>query len=116
MARRPCNEAGACSRNCVTRTEQALKLKSRSRQTQSGGFSSSGERTARRHGIEFLERIQTTDEKHATALLQRHTDKKYSLCDAFLVVMERVKLKKAIAFDAQAYGRFVLLQVGAYGT
>lgn len=79
-------------------------------------------RNGRRHGIEFLERIErtacrverirTTDEKRAIALLRKHTDKEYSLCDALsFVVMERLKLKEAIAFDRhfREYGRFVLL-------
>lgn len=79
-------------------------------------------RDGRRHGIEFLdriertacriERIRATDEKRAIVLLRRHADKDYSLCDALsFVVMERLKLKEAIAFDRhfRQYGRFVLL-------
>jgi predicted nucleic acid-binding protein len=79
-------------------------------------------RDGRRHGIEFLdriertefrvERIRATDEKRAIALLRRHADKEYSLCDALsFVVMERLKLKEAIAFDRhfREYGQFLIL-------
>ncbi len=79
-------------------------------------------REGRRHGIEFLdrmertefrvERIRATDEKLAMALLRRHADKEYSLCDALsFVVMERLKLKEVIAFDRhfREYGQFLIL-------
>ena len=79
-------------------------------------------RDGRRYGIEFLdrirktdfhiERVRVTDEKRAVELLRRHTDKAYSLCDALsFVVMERLKLKEAIAFDHhfREYGRFIIL-------
>ncbi len=66
-------------------------------------------RDGQRYGIEFLDRIGRTqihvervrarDEKRAIELIRRHADKDYSLCDALsLVVMERLKLKEAIAF------------------
>lgn len=79
-------------------------------------------RDGRRYGIEFLERIERTelrverirpvDEKRAIALLRRHADKDYSLCDALsFVVMERLKVNEAIAFDRhfREYGRLVTL-------
>ncbi len=55
----------------------------------------------RRHALGFLDR-----------LVRSHGDKDYSLCDALsFVVMERMRLKEAIAFDRhfREYGRFVLL-------
>jgi uncharacterized protein len=79
-------------------------------------------RDGRRHGIEFLdrmsrtafrvERIRAGDEQRAIALLKRHKDKAYSLCDALsFVVMERLRLKEAISFDRhfKEYGRLVIL-------
>jgi predicted nucleic acid-binding protein len=79
-------------------------------------------RNGRHHGIEFLdrivrtqfrvERVRASDEKRAIELLRRHKDKDYSLCDALsFVVMERLKLKEAIAFDRhfREYGKFVIL-------
>ena len=79
-------------------------------------------RDGRRHGLEFLdrltrtqcrvERVRASDEKRAIELIRRHADKDYSLCDALsFVVMERLKLKEAIAFDRhfREYGRFVVL-------
>jgi predicted nucleic acid-binding protein len=44
--------------------------------------------------------------------LRAHEDKSYSLCDAMsLVVMERMKITDAIAFDRHfaEYGRFALI-------
>jgi predicted nucleic acid-binding protein len=79
-------------------------------------------RDGRRHGIEFLdrigrtevrmERVRASDEKRAIELIKRHADKDYSLCDALsFTVMERLRLKEAIAFDRhfREYGTFVLL-------
>jgi len=79
-------------------------------------------RDGRRHGIEFLdrigrtqfhvERVRVSDEKRAIELIRRHVDKDYSLCDALsFVVMERLKLKEAIAFDRhfREYGQFIIL-------
>ena len=79
-------------------------------------------RDGRRHGLEFLdrltrtqchvERVRASDEKRAIELIRRHADKDYSLCDALsFVVMERLKLKEAVAFDRhfREYGRFVVL-------
>jgi len=68
-------------------------------------------RDGRRHGIEFLnrmertdfrvERVRVSDEKRVLELLRRHTDKDYSLCDALsFVVMERLKLKSAESWAA----------------
>jgi predicted nucleic acid-binding protein len=79
-------------------------------------------RDGRRRAIEFLdrldrtrcrvERIRVADEKRAIALVRAHEDKTYSLCDALsFVVMERLRIKEAIAFDRhfRAYGRFTVL-------
>jgi uncharacterized protein len=59
-----------------------------------------------------VERIRKTDEEKAIALIRAHQDKDYSLCDALsFVVMERLKITEAIAFDRhfRAYGRFTTL-------
>jgi predicted nucleic acid-binding protein len=79
-------------------------------------------RGGRRTAIEFLdmiasddyrvERTRITDEQRAVALLRAHDDKTYSLCDALsFVVMERLRIKEAIAFDRhfREYGRFTIL-------
>ncbi len=81
-------------------------------------------RTRERHrrAIEFLdrlertpcrvERIRLTDEKRAVALVRAHEDKMYSLCDALsFVVMERLRIQEAIAFDRhfREYGRLTVL-------
>lgn len=79
-------------------------------------------RDGRRHGIEFVdrlertefrvERIRASDERRAISLLRRHADKDYSLCDALsFVMMERLKIKEAIAFDRhfREYGQVVIL-------
>jgi uncharacterized protein len=60
-----------------------------------------------------VERISPADEVDAVALLRAHVDKSYSLCDALsFVVMERLGLAEAIAFDRhfREYGRFTILQ------
>jgi hypothetical protein len=59
-----------------------------------------------------VERVRADDELHAMALVRAHTDKAYSLCDAFsFVVMERLRITEAIAFDRhfREYGRFTIL-------
>jgi predicted nucleic acid-binding protein len=59
-----------------------------------------------------VERIRKADEVRAFRLVRSHTDKTYSLCDALsFVVMERLGLEEAIAFDRhfREYGRFVIL-------
>lgn len=59
-----------------------------------------------------VERIRVADEKRAITLVRAHDDKTYSLCDALsFVVMERLHIKEAIAFDRhfRAYGRFTVL-------
>jgi len=59
-----------------------------------------------------VERARKHDEERAIALLRAHEDKSYSLCDALsFVVMERLRIKEAIAFDRhfRAYGRFTIL-------
>ena len=79
-------------------------------------------RDGRRHGLAFLdrmsrtefrvERIRASDEQRAIALLRRHADKEYSLCDALsFVVMERLRLREVIAFDHHfhEYGRWIIL-------
>jgi len=76
----------------------------------------------RHHAIQFLdmmtrdayqvERIDESDEKNAVRLVRAHEDKAYSLCDALsFVVMERIGIKEAIAFDRHfhEYGRFRIL-------
>ena len=67
-------------------------------------------REGRALGLDFLDDVQTglcelvrvtkQDERRATELIRRHADKDYSLCDALsFVVMERLRIKEAIAFD-----------------
>ena len=59
-----------------------------------------------------VERVRKRDDEQAIALLGAHEDKSYSLCDALsFVVMERLRIKEAIAFDRhfRAYGRFTIL-------
>jgi predicted nucleic acid-binding protein len=75
-----------------------------------------------RHGIEFFDRMEQTDfrvervrvgdEKRAIDHIRRRKDKGYSFCDALsFVVMERLKVKEAIAFDRhfREYGKFIIL-------
>jgi predicted nucleic acid-binding protein len=53
-----------------------------------------------------------SEEAAAIALVRAHEDKSYSLCDAMsFVVMERMKITDAIAFDRHfaEYGRFALI-------
>lgn len=79
-------------------------------------------RDRRRNAIKFLdmlgedlyrvERVYPRDEERAMALVRHHQDKGYSLCDAqSFVVMERLRITEAIAFDRhfREYGRFTLL-------
>ena len=59
-----------------------------------------------------VEPIRTEDELKAAALVRAHVDKSYSLCDALsFVVMERLAVTEAIAFDRhfREYGRFTIL-------
>jgi predicted nucleic acid-binding protein len=59
-----------------------------------------------------IERVNELDESAAAALVRAHEDKTYSLCDAMsFVVMERLNITDAIAFDRHfaEYGRFALL-------
>ena len=49
---------------------------------------------------------------NACSLVRAHEDKMYSLCDAAsFVVMERLGIREAIAFDRhfREYGQFVIL-------
>jgi uncharacterized protein len=79
-------------------------------------------RNGRAHALAFLdgldrgfcavERVTVRDETKAMALVRTHEDKAYSLCDASsFVVMERLRIREAIAFDRhfREYGRFVIL-------
>lgn len=59
-----------------------------------------------------VERVRSRDEERAVSVLRAHEDKSYSLCDALsFVVMERLRIKEAIAFDRhfREYGRFTIL-------
>jgi uncharacterized protein len=59
-----------------------------------------------------IERILRNDEDAAIKLIRSHHDKSYSLCDALsFVVMERLQIDQAIAFDRhfREYGRFTML-------
>ena len=48
------------------------------------------------------EPVSHSDETAAAALLRRHRDKEYSLCDAIsFVVMRRLGVSRAAAFDGQ---------------
>lgn len=58
--------------------------------------------------------LDVTDADHvaARAIVERHRDKTYSLCDALsFAVMERLKISRAASFDAhfRQYGKFVVL-------
>jgi predicted nucleic acid-binding protein len=76
----------------------------------------------RTHALAFLnsleggfckvERVTGRDETRAIALVRAYEDKTYSLCDAAsFVVMERLRIREAIAFDRhfRQYGRFTIL-------
>ncbi len=63
-------------------------------------------------GFAAVERVTKADEVRAYKLVRAHADKTYSLCDALsFVVMERLGIEEAIAFDRhfREYGRFRLL-------
>lgn len=79
-------------------------------------------RDGRRHALEFLDRlteseieidrVRAADERRALSLLHAHADKDFSLCDALsFVVMERLGITEAIAFDRhfRQYGRLTVL-------
>jgi uncharacterized protein len=60
----------------------------------------------------IIERLSTQDEEKASTLVRAHEDKAYSLCHAAsFVVMERLGIREAIAFDRHfhEYGRFIIL-------
>jgi predicted nucleic acid-binding protein len=62
-------------------------------------------------GLCHVVRVTKQDERRAVDLLRRHADKTYSLCDALsFVVMERLGVRQAIAFDRhfRQYGVNVL--------
>jgi predicted nucleic acid-binding protein len=63
-----------------------------------------------------VERVRKADEAKASKLVRAHADKTYSLCDALsFVVMERLGIEEAIAFDRhfRDYGRFRILAAPA---
>lgn len=65
-----------------------------------------------RGGMSAVERVRMGDENRAIALLRAQADKTYTLCDALsFVVMERLGIDEAIAFDRhfREYGRVRLL-------
>jgi uncharacterized protein len=79
-------------------------------------------RSRRDVALDFLQLIETDafqvvrvnkrDENEGIAMVRRHRDESYSLCDApSFVVMERLKIRDAISFDQdfRSYGRFTLL-------
>jgi predicted nucleic acid-binding protein len=58
--------------------------------------------------------LDVTDADHvsARAIVERHRDKTYSLCDALsFAVMERLKITRAASFDShfRQYGKFIVL-------
>src|SRR5579864_1811007 len=57
--------------------------------------------------------LDVTDADHvsARAIVERHRDKTYSLCDALsFAVMERLKITRAASFDShfRQYGKFIV--------
>lgn len=96
------------STNAVLFETYALLLyRTRNGQTNALVFLDSVER-----GFCTIERLSTQDEAKARNLVRAHEDKMYSLCDAAsFVVMERMGIREAIAFDRhfREYGRFVIL-------
>jgi predicted nucleic acid-binding protein len=62
--------------------------------------------------VVMQEPISFADQTDAIRLLQQHTDKTYSLCDAIsFVVMRRLGLQQALAYDAHfaQFGPFEIL-------
>jgi predicted nucleic acid-binding protein len=57
--------------------------------------------------------LDVTDADHvsARAIVERHRDKTYSLCDALSFAMERLKITRAASFDShfRQYGKFIVL-------
>lgn len=91
----------------IIETYTLLLTRSRSGRVAALGFVDLVEADAYR-----VERIRKADEDRAIALVRKHSDNSYSLCDALsFVVMERLGIQEAIAFDRhfKEYGRFVLL-------
>ena len=65
------------------------------------------------NGFCHVHRVSPSDEKKAADLLRAHKDKTYSFCDALaFVVMQRLRIKDAIAFDRhfREYGRFTMME------
>ncbi len=63
-------------------------------------------------GLCRVERVTRQDEGRAIRPVRSHADKDYSLCDALsFVVMERLRIHEAIAFDRhfREYGRLAIL-------
>lgn len=59
-----------------------------------------------------VERVTEHDEARGSAIVRRHADKTYSLCDAqSFAVMERLGIQEAISTDGhfREYGAFVVL-------
>jgi uncharacterized protein len=96
------------STNAVVFETYALLLyRTRNGRTNALAFLDSVER-----GFCIIERLSAQDEGKAAVLLRAYEDKAYSLCDAAsFVVMERLGIRDAIAFDRhfREYGRFVIL-------
>jgi predicted nucleic acid-binding protein len=62
-------------------------------------------------GLARVIHVTTDDHRRAVALVGRHQDKSYSLCDAVsFVVMDRLRIKRAASFDRhfRQYGKFVI--------
>lgn len=91
----------------VTETYALLLVRTRERRSKAiaflDSFATSGVR---------VERVRVRDEEQAHARVRAHTDKSYSLCDAYsFVVMHRLGVKEAIAFDRhfREYGKLAVL-------
>lgn len=53
-----------------------------------------------------LERVRKADEERTLALVRAHDDNAYSPCEALsFVVMERLRIQEAIAFDRHCLKR-----------
>jgi predicted nucleic acid-binding protein len=64
------------------------------------------------NSLVHIEEVTHADQQLAFKLLRRQTDKSYSLCDAVsFVVMQRLGLKQALAFDDhfRQFGEFEII-------
>ncbi len=62
--------------------------------------------------VVHIAEVSAKDQNHALELLRAHLDKNYSLCDALsFVVMRRLKLERALAFDEhfRQFGEFQII-------